>query len=265
MTSFLVTRRALSLGAQDAITGWYAKTYTETASYDKMVIVPKGFNLSAFGIGGYAKYAITGYICAPLSEGDEIISNTKYYEVIAVEDVDLGDSHMWYMCELHELQMHWDEPAYGTSATVYDPRRQIKIMLDAYLGAETLHKNDGTDCSYITCWDGAPYPLKRVFDTKAVDLIFSVSRGTSKPEIAADKTPYGYVEKVPVFISTVNKTGISGENLWWQGERAFRHIMELYPIGSVRTIETINPKPVDLGSLKLFQGECVVNYVRGLT
>ena len=197
--SFLVTRRALSLGAQDAVTGWYAKTFTESTGYctkhevvdscyDKCPILPKGASLAQYGIGGYAKYTNTGIICAPLDEGDEIIKNGKYYEVATVEDVDVGDGHMWYQCELHEAQMHWDEPSYGTSATVYDPEYQTKIFLDLKILNANLLKNDGvTQATFITCWDGAPYPLKKVFQTKGVDVVFSIGRTSSQPQSGADK------------------------------------------------------------------------------
>jgi hypothetical protein len=265
--SFLVTRRALSLGAQDnPVTGWYAKVFTETANYDKCVIVPKGFNMFALGIGSYAKYAVTGYIGASLIEGDEIISNGKYYEVVSVEDVDNGDSHMWYMCELHEVQMHWDTPTYGTGATVNDPRYQTKIWLDAHLTAGNLLKNAGAQALYITCWEGAPYPIKKVFDTKGVDLIFSIGKGEEKSLIdVSTKKPYGYTEKIPIEVCAIDKMGISGENLMWQGERELRRIAETYPTGSLRDVEMMRSTTKQLGSITLHSVECMLNYRRGLT
>lgn len=265
--SFLVTRRELSLGAQDTVTGWYAKSYAETADYDKIVIVPKGFNLTQFGIGSYAKYATTGIICAPLSEGDEIIANSKYYDVASVEDVDLGNSHMWYVCELHENQMHYDAPTtYGTGATVEDPRHRTKDYLDTYLLAANLLENDGgTQAEFITCWANPPYPIKKVFVTKGIDLIFSIGRQTSTPQIGHDKYAFGYKEKVSIMVEAIDKTGISGDNLMWQGEAELRRVVETYPIGSLRNLETMNPKTQNLGSTTLYSVECILDYTRNLT
>jgi hypothetical protein len=264
--SFLVTRRELSLGAQDSVTGWYAKTFTETASYDKIVIVPKGFNLSALGVGSYAKYTTTGIICAPLFEDDEIIAGGKYYEVASVEDVDYADSHLWYMCELHELQMHWDMPTYGTGATVNDPRYQLKILLDANLSAANMKEYDGsTSATYITCWANPPYPLKRVFDSKGVDLVYSIGIGDSKALPGHNKTPFGYSEKVPIEVGAVDKTTVHGENMMWQGVQEVRRITKENPLGSIRGLEVMKSTTKQLGSLTLHSVNCVVDYTRGLT
>jgi hypothetical protein len=76
---------------------------------------------------------------------------------------------------------------------------------------------------------------------------------------------YGYVEKVLVRVQTIDKTGLVGENTMWDGEHELRRVSENYPLGSIRSFETINPKTQSLGSTTLYGVECVLEYTRGKT
>jgi hypothetical protein len=163
---------------------------------------------------------------------------------------------------------------YGTGATVEDPRHRIKDYLDplsghvppGHLDATHLLENDGvTQATSIVCWADPPYPIKTVFVTKGVDLVYSIGKGTSAPLIGGDKYAYGYKEKVPITVQAIDKTGISGLNLMWQGERELRRVVETYPLGSLRNLETATPKTQSLGSTILYSVECVMDYQRNLT
>jgi hypothetical protein len=83
--------------------------------------------------------------------------------------------------------------------------------------------------------------------------------------IGGDKYAYGYNEKVAITVQAIDKTGISGDNLMWQGERQLRRVTEAYPLGSLRNLETANPKTQSLGSTTLYSVECVMEYQRNLT
>jgi len=262
--NFSVTRRALSLGSQDSTTGWYAKTFSETTS-EKMVILNKGFGLVGLPIGVYAKYVLSGFSTDPFDEGDEVKdAANNYYEIISVEPIYIGDSLYCYQYELHKLPIHYDMPTtYGTGASVDDPRERSKTWLDTYLPSETLKKNDGsTAATYITCWANPPYPISKVYVTKGVDLIFAINRGNSNPLVDSDHYTIGYEEKISILSCAIDKTGISGDNLMWQGEKALRHICETYPLGSLRNFETMIPKTQSLGSTILYSVECVLEYER---
>jgi len=265
--SFLVTKRELVLGAADTVTGWYAKSYTETVDYDKMVIVPKGTSLAQFGIGSYAKYATTGITCAPYSEGDEVLTNGRYYNVATVEPVTLGNSHMWYVCELHEMEMHGDQPAtYGTSATVEDPRHRTKDFLDTYILPANLTEDNGTTlASFIVCWADPDYPMTKLFVNKSLDVIFTVSEPKSEPILQYDKTPSGFTEHMPVKVFTIDKTTITGVNLQWKATQELRRIVTAQPYGSLRTVGNQQPQTKLLGSTTLYSTEFIMDYRRGLT
>jgi hypothetical protein len=277
-----VTLRTLTLGTQDATTGWYAKTFADSTI--KMVIQKKGSQLIGTNMGVYAKHTLSGFTQGVVVEGDEIKdSYLNYYEVHSTEDIPLADSLLCRECELVKLPIHYDRPAtYGTGATVDDPRKRTKAYLDPnwappgyLLTANLLEDNGTTQATFITCWDGADYPLKRVFVDKAVDLVFSIGRTTSKPlshpaypaygAVASSEGVYGYDEKLPIEIFTVDKVGITGENLKWQAERELRRILETYPFGTKREIETFDHKNVDLGSLILHSLTVEFAYKRGVT
>jgi hypothetical protein len=274
--SFLVTRRALALGAQDTVTGWYAKTYTETADYDKIVIVPKGYSLANFGIGTYAKYTTTGIICAPLFEDDEIIANARYYRVGSVEPVTIGDSHAFYMCELQEAKMHGDQPSTSgtwhldSDATRTDPRYRMKTWLDGYLTAANIKEDDAaTLASYITHFADPDYNIKRVFITKDVDLVFSIGKTTGKAKEDYLHKIYAFEESIPITISAINKAGLTGANVVEQAEQEIRHVFTDYlygaathVLGSIRGIDSVKHEPIDLGHCLMWSTTVTVKYER---
>ncbi|MCJ7767710.1 hypothetical protein MUP79_04925, partial [Candidatus Bathyarchaeota archaeon] len=179
-----------------------------------------------------------------------------------------GDSLVYYESKLTERPIHYDMPTtYGTGATVEDPRHRTKDYLDTYFASLpiSLLKNDGTAATHAVSWANPPYLIKTVFVTKGIDLVYSVGRGTSTPLIGGDKYPYNYKEKVSIFSQAIDKTGISGDNLMWQGERQLRRVTEAYPLGSLRNFETMTPKTQSLGSTTLYSVECVLDYQRNLT
>lgn len=261
-----MTRRELQLGAADTVTGWYAKSYAETTI--EMAVIPRAMRSIALAAGFYPHYEVSGFHLDPVSEGDEVKDSFgNYYEVELIQPIPVGDSLVYYESNLTRLPIHYDMPiTYGTGATVEDPRHRTKDYLDTYLLATHLLKNDGTtQATFAVCWADPPYPVKTVFVTKGIDLIYSVGRGTSSPLLGGDKYAYGYKEKVPITIQTIDKTGISGDNLMWQGEAELRRVVETYPLGSLRNLETMNSKTQSLGSATLYSVECTLNYQRDLT
>jgi len=257
--SFNVTRRALSLGDADTVTGWYAKTFTNSTV--EMIIRPKGSTFMMLGMGFYARYAQTGYTQDPVVEGDEIKdAQNVYYEVKSIEEHFLGDNFFFRECELMKLPIHYDMPTtYGTAPTVQDPRQRSKVWLDAYLLAANLTKDDNsTPASYITCWSDPPYPIEKVLLTKGVDLAFSIATPSSE----AMPIGIGYIETVPISIFTIDKTGITGNKLRWKGEAELRRIAENKATGSLRTWERMDNNEQNLGSTTLYSVTYNLRYKR---
>jgi len=263
---FFVTRRELQLGAADTVTGWYAKAFAETTI--EMAVIPRNMRSIALSAGFYPHYEVSGFHLDPVTEGDEIKDSfNNYYEVELTAPNPFGDSLVYYESSLTRLPIHYDMPTtYGTGATVEDPRHRTKDYLDTYLLGANLKENDGaTPATFTVCWADPPYPVKTVFVTKGVDLIYSIGKGTSTPLVGGDKYAYGYKEKVPITVQAIDKTGISGLNLMWQGERELRRVVETYPLGSLRNLETATPKTQSLGSTTLYSVESLMDYQRNLT
>lgn len=257
--NFNVTRRALSLGSQDSVTGWYSKSFTDTTI--EVIILPKGATFMALGMGFYAKYNLTGYTQDVVLEGDEIKdAANNYYEVKTIQENYVGDTFLFRELELTKLPMHYDMPAsYGTAPTVQDPRQRTKVWLDNYLVAGNLTKNDNTtNASYITCWADPPYPISKVFQTKGVDLVYTVAT----PNTEALPLSIGYLENMPISIYTIDKTDISGDKLRWKAEEELRRIAQEYPLGSLRNLDRMSDNKKSLGSTTLYSVTYNLKYKR---
>jgi hypothetical protein len=266
--SFLVDRRELQLGAQDTVTGWYAKTFIETVDYDKMVIAPKGTYLTIGPVGTYAKYTKTGLICAPLAEGDEIIANGTYHRVGIVDEVPLGNSHMWYTCELNEIQIEGDQPSISgiwhldSDSLRTDPRNRLKTLYDLYKNAITEDDNL-TVATTLTQFANPDYGLKRIFKEKHVDVIYSFDKAKATPKQDYKRKIYAFKESVPITIAAINKVGITATNLIEKAEQDLRRVITDYGIvGAIREIESVDHKPVDLGPDKMWSTTVTINYER---
>ena len=102
--NFTVTKRALTLGdTQDAITGWYGKSFTEDAAV-KVIILPKGSALVGLPVGYYASYAHTGFTLTSFTVGDEVKDqNNVYYQVKTVVPIYFGNTRLsHYVLELDQ-------------------------------------------------------------------------------------------------------------------------------------------------------------------
>jgi len=242
------------------VTGWYAKSFAETTI--EMITAPRGTHFMVLGMGFYARHSLSGFAQDPVVEGDEIKdAMAVYYEAKSIQERNLGDTFFYRECELSKLPIHYDMPTtYGTAPTVQDPRQRSKVWLDAYLIAANLTKDDNsTLASYITCWADPPYPIIKVFETKGVDLVFSIAT----PDSEGLPVGVGYIEHVPITVFTIDKTGITGNKLRWKGEAELRRLAETYPTGSLRRPwERMAPNEKNLGSTTLYSVTYVLPYER---
>jgi len=174
-----VTLRTLTLGNADSITGHYAKSFAESTI--KMLIQSKGSPFSYNGAGFYSRYPLTGFTSTAVLAGDEIKIGSNYYSVKSVPPTFICAEIDHYQAELEYRPFEESPTTSGTwhtdSATVAtDPRNRIKVTVDTYLTANNIKKDDGTtNASTVTCFDGATYPITRVFLTKAVDAAAVIS------------------------------------------------------------------------------------------
>jgi hypothetical protein len=273
MTSCDITRRALSLGvAQDTITGWYSKSFAETVI--KGIVRPRNQSIYAYGVGLISRYGHTFFTQSDIAEGDEIKdANGNYYVIQSVQEEWLGDSFSHYVCEATKRQTPLRPATSGTwhldsDALTTDPRSRTKVYLDAYLTAASLKEDDGaTNATYIICFEGATYPVNKVFLTKTVDLIFSIGEETTTSEDTIYDVPYKDIVSVPVTISAINKSGITPTNLVEQAEKEIQLVLDEHPfnIGSTskRSLSSSRPSRVELGDGSfLWQKTVTIKYTR---
>ena len=149
---------------------------------------------------------------------------------------------------------------------VDDPRYRTKLFLEAYLTAGNLTKDDdATLISFIVAFGEPDYPITKVFLTKGVDLVFSIGDPTSTAEIGHDQTPHHYNELVPITVTAINKTGITGEKLRQKAINELRRIAEENPTGSQRAMQEERSVERRLGSTILYQQVFMLNYRRDTT
>ena len=101
--SVAVTHYTLSLGAQDAVTGIPAKTFSAGSSID-MIILGKGAQQLLTGSGIYVKTDAVGFTKTAVSQGEKIKdANNLYYIVESVVPNPIGDIVIFYTVNLTYL------------------------------------------------------------------------------------------------------------------------------------------------------------------
>ena len=97
--SVSATLHTLSLGAADAVTGWYAKSFADTTI--NVVVVPKSQQSTLTGTGVYIRYDAVGFTDSAVVEGDEITdAQSIRYLVESVAPNGRGSKLDFYMLQL---------------------------------------------------------------------------------------------------------------------------------------------------------------------
>jgi hypothetical protein len=270
----LATLRTLTLGAADATTGLYAVSYVSSSIYAQIFNPNKSTIKTPAGY--YGKYGYAALTSAAVLEGDQLTdANSVTYEVQQVTSYPTSRTDIslrWYVLGLVKRDFA-DQPATSgtwhldSSSVKTDPRNRQKILIDTYLTAANVKKDDGTtNASTATCFDGATYPIPRLFLTQALDAIAVISRKPSEP-IYTDKLlghkPYAFNEQVEIEIYAVNKSGVTASNLVEKYEQEIRRIYTTYDAyANVRDLDTITPSLTDLGYAYLCKTGISINYKR---
>jgi len=128
-----VTRRALTLGERDSVTGHRKPSYPETTI--KMIIIPRGATSQAMQAGTYVRLDAVGLTDIACSEGDEIKDGSIYYEVEARrEHTVTPDTVEYYECDLTELSLSEQFPV-----LLFDMEKQDSTVYD-----KSIQGNHGT-------------------------------------------------------------------------------------------------------------------------
>lgn len=249
-----VTRHKLALSAaRDAVTGWYAKEYTDSTI--EMLIMPRTSSFVSAVFGTYARTDFIGFTQDGVAIGDEI-EQDHYYEVKATRPQRIADSFSHREVDLTSLPLH--DLSYSPAApSVNDARYNTKDYLETRITDANMQTTGGRDLRWIACYSNPDYPILRVFIDKRIEIIFTIDSPDSEPKMNFDQTPYGYKERVPIHIVTLD-TEVNH-----LAEAELRNVTESYPTGSQRGLERRGTTVHNFGSTQVFDTEFVLKYSRG--
>jgi len=149
---------------------------------------------------------------------------------------------------------------------VTDARSIQKTFLEDYVNRSSIVKDDGSMAGFEIMYWEPNYPMTLEFKPPSVvHGIYAIGTPDSEALPGHDRTPYGYKERIPIVIVTLDRTGVTGTLLQWTMEKELRRICELYPTGSRRILDRGRNLDRNLGSTILYQREWIMNYLRDTT
>ncbi len=105
-----VTLRTLSLGAPNATTGWYAKTFSESTI--KAYIIPRGLQRFILAVGHYTNQDAVAFSKTEMLEGDELEDqNNNFYRVLTIKHHSVLSEGVFYEAELSMMELHRERAA----------------------------------------------------------------------------------------------------------------------------------------------------------
>lgn len=271
MTSFDVTRLAITLGSYDSTTGWPAKLYSKSTV--GMIILPRGESFNVGGMGFYAQYEYSGFTCDVIADGDEVKdASGQYYRVNSHRAVYRLNTFQYYECALSVLEPHNNRAS--TSGTWHldssdkatDPRCRHKIYLDEYLTTAAIKKDDGvTNASWRVMFDEPDFHWVRLFDVLSLDAVIMVSRGDTKALSQYNKVPYAFDETCTLKVYAINKSTVTAVNLVEQIEQEIRNALSDYAVASgssFRSLERVKAFTDKVSGVEVHGLELTLRYVR---
>ena len=261
MGSADVTRRQLVLGSRDSTTGWRIPDYTETTI--ECLEYSRGAHTSLQGVGFYAAEDKMFLTADPVNEYDMLEPRTSEYFLVKTVKEHFAPTPDNFFCrELQCSALPLWQAAFASATwktSPNDPRERTKTFLDTYVRDAQITKDDGsTEASWACIFINPPYPLELEFrGASEVQGLYVVGQPTTESRLGVR-----YTEHVPVSIYTVDSTACAGDPLSWKMEAEWRYVIENYPMGSLRDLETRRGEIIDLGSTQLYHIPTVLNYTR---
>lgn len=267
MPTLDITRRVLSLGTRDTVTGWCKKVWTDTTIQG--LVLEKSSQLNALRAGTWVRTDALLLTEDAVKDGDEIkTAASKYFEIKATRPMYIGDGLDHYECDLHNISIHYDVD-YSTYAGTFlrdDARYRTRVYIQNYWTAANAEDDLGNPLTVQCIYTSVPYPLTlELYDGSTVDVLILLGKAKSTPLTGHDHAAFGYNEQIPITIAAIDKTGVTADKAITQCETELRNIMETWPIGSVRTLDQTKETTEILGSSTLYQIEYLMNYQRDKT
>lgn len=260
MTSFNVTRRALSLGTRDSITGWAAKSYTTTTI--KGTFDPANIRMLNLPVGSFTgsgrPFLTANYVRA----GDQIVHSVLgTFTLTSAKKVVVGDEFVYYACTAEEVFNPSDRAS--TSGTWHtdsesvktDPKNRLKVWVDTYISYGAATDN--------TVFAGLDYPLEYEFTDLSTGVLCAIDVAPAAAEYTWNHYPYKFNETVNLHIYAMDTTSLTAVNILESYEQAIRKVATDHPIGSIRKIESTKPEKTDVGGHKYLWSQTItIKYTR---
>lgn len=146
-----VTIRTLVLGARDATTGWYEKTF-DIDSLERAYIIPRGLQQLLLPPGYYTKYDAVAFYggYAEMFEGDEIEDrNNNFYRVDSVKRHLLLDKQICYEAHLELMPLHPERAAEAPPTKLTGRKNFFATLISHYKRMTGTGTADVTDYTFL--------------------------------------------------------------------------------------------------------------------
>lgn len=253
---------------RDSVTGWRTFKY-KPKEFIKGIIVLKGairLVATARSAGIYIHEEYDGVVLSSdlIRWKDRLWWEGKLYEVREVEDrLDVYNLVGYRIGKLVELPVAKEHGKASSPDRIIDARKQIRTFLTAGLNDDNITRDDGSKkAPFCVIYTDPPYPIIKEFQASnsPADGLYAVGAPESVPLLGHDQTPYGYEERVPIFIFTIDKVGVSGSKLRWMMEVELKRVCETYRIGSLQTLKSWADNTKRLKNTILYSAEFVFSY-----
>jgi hypothetical protein len=265
-----VTLGTLTLGSREATTGWRAVTYPTSTIH--MPVLPQGSTFNYMGVGLYAYENALGLTDDTVKLGDQIkTSDNRYYMIEGLQKQYWLNKFAFWKATLSEQPIWQAAPGTLTWSKTRpnDPRERTKVYIDTYVrDAQITKDNDSTQAAWACIFSDLPYPLTQEFRAASspVQGLYVVEMPNSTPMMdVVTQAPYGYTERVPIHIVTIDSTGCTGTALNWKMEAELRYVCEQNPKGSYRLPYSSQKLDRELGGMWLYDRLFILIYERDTT
>jgi hypothetical protein len=273
-----ITTQRASYSGRDPETGWRDYNYKIEVPIEGIMVLKRATELAAtarsFEI--YMKDEHDGIVLTSDSIGwpDHLLWRDSLYEVKDVEERDDGYNFSYNIAYFAELICDREEKetaevhAYNM---ISDARSLTRTFLTTYLIDTNIVRDDGAmEATYCVIYKNGRYPIIKEFQALCdpVDGVYAVGEPETRQLFdAVTRKVYAHDEKVPIFVYTINKVGVTGTRLKMVMERELRRVCETYPIVSQQhgRLERLGGTHKQIGSITLYSTEFVLSFKRSIT
>lgn len=144
-----------------------------------------------------------------------------------------------------------------------DPKLRIKNIVDAYITGNPITEDDNvTAASVIHLYEGGPEGLKYLFFTANYDIVITYGEPQVRSRRDIVDVPEHYPERIPVTVTTTDKTGVTATKIQHKTGIAMRAAIEGSVHGADYTIKILEEraKYTRRGGILIWETPYIVQY-----